>query len=130
VTQALVVDGAALGTRIGLFDNGRLIEVDVAGQENRHGLYWGRVRAIAHAIDGAFVDCGLGADAFLSARDARALSGARRGAPISEQVHEGQALLVQVKRTAQHGKGPRVGTDVALPGLCLVHRPRIDKFLF
>jgi Rne/Rng family ribonuclease len=122
-----VVDGTAQGTRIGLLENGRLIEVDVADRKDRHGIYGGRVRAIAHAIDGAFVDCGLGADAFLSARDARALSGARRGAPISEQVSEGQAVLVQVKRLAQRGKGPRVGTDVALHGLCLVHRPRIGR---
>ncbi len=127
MTRELVVDGTALGTRIGLLENGRLIEVDFVDQEDRHGIYWGRVRAIAHAIDGAFVDCGLGADAFLSARDARALSGARRGAPINEQVSEGQAVLVQLKRLAQHGKGPRVGTDVALSGLCLVHRPRIGR---
>jgi ribonuclease E/ribonuclease G len=36
-------------------------------------------------------------------------------------------VLVQIKRLAQHGKGPRVGTDVALSGLCLVHRPRIGR---
>jgi len=111
-----------------MLESGRLIEVDVADQDSeRHGIYWGRVRAIAHAIDGAFVDCGLDADAFLSARDARALSGARRGASINEQVSEGQALLVQVKRPAQHGKGPRVGTDVALSGIGLIHRPRIGR---
>jgi ribonuclease E/ribonuclease G len=128
LTRALVADRTGQGVRIALLEDRRLIEVDLAeGDSQPNGIYRGRVRAIAHGIDGAFVDCGLGPDAFLSARDARAMSGARRGTPISEQVSEGQAVLVQIKRLAQHGKGPRVGTDVALDGLCLVHRPRIGR---
>lgn len=128
MTRTLVVDRTARGPRLGLLEDGRLIEVDVADPHApAQGLYWGRVRAIAHEIDGAFVDCGLGADAFLSARDARALSGARRGATISAQLSEGQAVLVQVRRAARDGKGPRVATDVALPGICLIHRPRMRR---
>ena len=126
MSQALVVDRMASGVRIGLLEDDRLIEVDLEGQDPAGvgAICLGRVRTVARDLDGAFVDCGLGADAFLDARDARALSGASRSAGIAGQVSEGQAVLVQVRRQAQGGKGPRVTTDIALPGLFLLHRPR------
>jgi ribonuclease G len=125
VSRTLVVDRTARGLLAGLLEDDRLIEVDVAAQEpaGPGAICLGRVRTIARDLDGAFVDCGLGEDAFLGARDARALSGARRSAPIAEQVREGEALLVQVRRAAEGGKGPRVTTDIARPGIFLVHRP-------
>jgi len=125
VSRALIVDRRARGIRLGLLEDDRLIEVDLAYQEPSAlgAICLGRVRTVARDLDGAFVDCGLGADAFLNARDARALSGASRSAGIAGQVSEGQAVLVQVRREAQGGKGPRVTTDIALPGLFLLHRP-------
>jgi ribonuclease G len=126
VSRALVIDRTTRGLRIGLLEADRLIEVDVADQAPAGvgAIYLGRVRTIARDLDGAFVDCGLGADAFLAARDARALSGAGRSARIGEQVSEGQAVLVQIRREALGEKGPRVATDIVLPGIFLVHRPR------
>jgi Rne/Rng family ribonuclease len=131
MSRALVVDRVARGVRIGLLEDDRLIEVDVADQTAAAigAICLGRVRRVAHDLDGAFVDCGLGADAFLGARDARALSGATRSARVGEQVSEGQAVLVQVRRQAERGKGPRLTSDIALPGICLVHRPRLDRAL-
>jgi ribonuclease G len=132
MSRALVVDRISRGIRIGLLEDDRLLEVDVADQDpagapaGMGAICLGRVRTVARDLDGAFVDCGLGADAFLTARDARALSGARRSAAIGEQVSEGQAVLVQIRRQAGRDKGPRVASDIALPGLFLVHRPRSD----
>jgi Rne/Rng family ribonuclease len=129
MSRALVVDRTSRGVRIGLLEDDRLIEVDVADQDPAGigAICLGRVRTVARDLDGAFVDCGLGADAFLGARDARALSGATRSARIGEQVGEGQAVLVQIRRQAGGGKGPRVTTDIVLPGLFLVHRPRSER---
>jgi Rne/Rng family ribonuclease len=128
VIRTLVVGRTARGVRVGLLDEDRLIEVDIAAQSDQVGaICLGRVRTLAKDLDGAFVDCGLSEDAFLSARDARALSRARRGTPVGEQVTEGQAVLVQVRREPQGGKGPRVGTDIALPAICLVYRPRSGR---
>ena len=50
--------------------------------------------------------------------------GARTDAPLGRRLHEGQAVLVQVRREAQGGKGPRLTADVGLVGPCLVYRPR------
>jgi ribonuclease G len=129
MTRALVIDQVPRGVRLGLLQDDRLIEVDLAGQalEAVGAICLGRVRTVAQDLDGAFVDCGLGSDAFLSARDARALAGARRGAPIGEQVREGQPVLVQIRRQAGGGKGPRITADVALPGVFLLHRPRTAR---
>jgi ribonuclease G len=131
VSPALVVDRSGRSVRIGLLEDDRLIEVDLAAAEpcGQGAICLGRVRKVAQDLAGAFVDCGLGEDAFLGARDARALSGAPRSAPISEQVTEGQAVLVQIKREAKNGKGPRVTTDIALPGIFLLHRPRLGQAL-
>ncbi len=127
--STLVVDRMAGRARIGLLEDGRLIEVDVADQSaaGPGAICLGRVRRVAHDLDGAFVDCGLGADAFLTARGARALSGAPRSTGISGQVSEGQAVLVQIKRQPTGEKGARVSTDIALPGICLIHRPRTAR---
>jgi Rne/Rng family ribonuclease len=125
VSRALVVERMCRGLRAGLLEDGRLLDMDVAEEGASLGaICLGRVRRVDPDLDGAFVDCGLGADAFLGARDARALTGATRSAPIRAQVSEGQAVLVQVRRAALGGKGPRVSTDIALPGLLLVHQPR------
>jgi len=126
MSRALVIDQIPRGVRVGVLQDERLIEVDLADQDPGAvgAICLGRVRAVAHDLDGAFVDCSLGADAFLGGRDARALSGAGRRARIGEQVSEGQAVLVQVKRQAEGDKGPRVTADVALSGVFLLYRPR------
>lgn len=129
MSRALVIDQIPRGVRVGVLQDERLIEVDLADQDPGAvgAICLGRVRTVAHDLDGAFVDCSLGADAFLGARDARALSGARRRARIGEQVSEGQAVLVQVKRQAEGDKGPRVTADVALSGVFLLYRPRTAR---
>ncbi len=71
--------------------------------------YMGRVRRIEPGINGAFVDIGLGTDAFLRARDA-GIPGERskRKSRIGEILHEGAAVAVRVVADAFADKGPRV----------------------
>ena len=127
MSRELVTEVTPFGARAGLLEGGRLLEVSLADADSvpvRGQIFLGRVRTIDHDLDAAFVDCGLGEDGYLSARDARMLSGQSRGAPIGRQLHEGQAVLVQGRRDPQGGKGPRLTGDVALAGPCLVFRPR------
>ena len=127
MSRELVIEPTPFGILAGLLEDGRLVEVSFADPETgsvRDQVFLGRVRAIDHDLDAAFVDCGLGQDAFLSARDAAALSGQPRGTPIGRQVTEGQAVVVQGRRDAGAGKGPRVSGDVALAGLHVILQPR------
>jgi Rne/Rng family ribonuclease len=82
------------------------------------------VRRVGRDLNAAFVDCGLGADAWLGARDARFLVAAGRDAPIDRMLGEGQGVLVQVRRGPADGKGPQVTGDIALAGAYLVLRSR------
>ncbi len=71
--------------------------------------YRGRVRRIEPGINGAFVDIGIGADAFLRARDAApADDKGKRRARIAEIIHEGEGIDVRVVADSFADKGPRV----------------------
>jgi ribonuclease G len=127
MTRELVIEPTPFGARAALLADGRLLEIGLADRDlpSVRGVVWlARVRAIDHALDAAFVDCGLSEYGWLGARDARALSGRARDAPIGRLLHEGQAVIVQGRRDARDGKGPRLTGDIALAGPCLVYRPR------
>lgn len=72
-------------------------------------VYRGRVRRIDAGLNGAFVDIGLGGEAYLRARDASEPGGkVRRNTRIAERVHEGAQVDVRVVADGFADKGPRV----------------------
>lgn len=122
----LVIEPTPFGLRAGLLAAGRLFEVslvDADAMPIRGQVWLGRVRAIDHDLDAAFVDYGLGEDGWLAARDVPLASDQMRGTPIGQRLHEGQGVIVQVRRDPQGGKGARLTGDVALTGSCLIYRP-------
>jgi Ribonuclease G/E len=123
----LVIETTPFGPRAALLEGGRLVEiglVDAALGAPCGQVVLGRVRAVDRDLDAAFVDCGLAEDGWLGARDARLLPGRATDTPLARRLHEGQAVVVQVRREAQGGKGPRLTADIGLVGPCLVYRPR------
>ena len=89
MSRELVIEATPFGLRAALLEDGRLLEIsiaDAAGGAPRGSVLLGRVRAIDHALDAAFVDCGSSEDGWLGVRDARLLSGDARGAPIDRQL--------------------------------------------
>ncbi len=95
-------------------------------------VYLGRVRRILSGLNGAFVDIGIGTDAFLRASAARYADrfgpsnreqsrGSEEERPrIGDFVTEGQAVVVQVARPGVDDKGPMVTTELSLPGRYVV----------
>lgn len=72
-------------------------------------VYRGRVRRVDHGLNGAFVDIGTGAEAYLRARDASdPADRAPRNARIGERVNEGAQIDVRVVADGFAHKGPRV----------------------
>ena len=127
MSAELVVARSPFGLAAALLEDGRLVELDLldeAGADPRGQIRLGRVRVLDRDLGAAFVDCGLGADAWLGAREARLLAGAGRDVAIDRMLGEGQGVLVQVRRGALGGKGPQVTGDIALAGMYLVLRPR------
>ena len=126
MSSELVVERSPFGLMGALLEDGGLVEFDLLDElrdDPRGDIVLGRVRAVDPDLGAAFVDCGLAADAWLGARDARFLAGAGRDAPIERMLCEGQGVLVQVRQGPAGGKAPRVTGDIALVGVRLVLRP-------
>jgi len=72
------------------------------------GVYRGRVIKIEKGMGAAFIDIGIGENAFLS----RATS-----------LHEGEVIIVQIAREAASGKAPTVRREISISGSYFVYRP-------
>ena len=128
---------------VALKEDGRLTELmfDRPDQGRLVGdIFLGRVEAVLPGIQAAFVDIGQEKAAFLHASDLSADAsngdggdeagqrshGRRRQrptVPIQEVLQRGEKLLVKVTKDAISTKGPRVTTEIALPGRFLVYMP-------
>lgn len=127
MSRELILEATPFGARAAILVDGRLSEVRFADREApdiRGQIFLGRVKRVDATLDAAFVDCGVGQDAYLTGRDARWLGEHERGTPIDRQLTEGQTVLVQGKRAASDDKGARVTADLQLTGIYLVLRPR------
>lgn len=114
-------------TRIALVADGKLREISLETETKHSALgsvYLGKVTKILKSANAAFVDCGLERATFLSGNDARSLiSEDRKQLNISELVHEGEKIIVQLIKEPIGHKGAQVRTGILLPGRFLVFRP-------
>ena len=86
-------------------------------------VFLGRVRRVVPAMEAAFVDIGQEKDAFLGLSDARAqphFGPNNEIDKISDYVHEGEAILVQVLTDARETKGAKITKRVNVTGDTLV----------
>jgi len=80
-------------------------------------IFKGRVENVLPGIEAAFVDVGMGRNAFLYVNDVLPPPGVNgRRAGIRELLRPGQEIVVQVAKDPLGGKGPRVTMRVNLPG--------------
>jgi ribonuclease G len=142
----IVINCEKLETRVALVENGSLEEYNVEreGDENIVGsIFKGRVKNIEPGLKAMFVDIGFEKNAFLHFWDAipAALDGGieevRRGRPKEKRITSkdipkiypvGSEVLVQVTKGAIGTKGPRITTNISLPGRFLVLMPLNDQF--
>ncbi|HKD11071.1 MAG TPA: Rne/Rng family ribonuclease [Thermoanaerobaculia bacterium] len=138
--REILVNATPPETRVAVTEDGRAVEVFHERRRHRSlvgNVYLGRVHRVLPGIQAAFVSIGLDRDAFLYVEDAVArlddfdgepekddLPGGRGERPrIDELVKEGQELVVQVTKDPLSGKGPRVTTNLSLPGRTVVYLP-------
>jgi ribonuclease G len=124
---------------VALLEDGRLVEImyDRPDQGRLVGdIFLGKVEAVLPGIQAAFVNIGTEKAGFLHASDLEYESdedeengengGRRRNrkeVPIQDAIRQGQDLLVQVTKEAMGTKGPRLTTQISLPGRFLVFMP-------
>jgi len=148
VRKELLVNATPPETRVAFTEDGRTVEVfhERRGRQGFVGnVYKGRVHRVLPGMQAAFVAIGLDRDAFLYVEDAvprpvdaesgevgddTLVPGAalREDRPrIDDVLKEGQEIVVQVTKDPLSGKGPRVTTNIAVPGRTLVYLPGVPE---
>lgn len=132
MSEEILVNVTPQETRVAVVENGVLQEVFIE-RSNRRGLvgniYKGKVCRVLPGMQAAFVDIGLERAAFLHASDIiPELNGERleptgQTEPISQLLHEGKTLAVQVIKDPLGTKGARLTTHITIPARYLVFMP-------
>ena len=129
MTKRILIETGAAETRAALQDGDRLVQYQVQPTwraEVVGSIYRGVVRNVNRSLEAAFLDLGLGKDAFLNAREWPGCHEGRHR-PLHEVLKPGQVVLVQVAREAIGGKGATVTGYVSLPGRYLVLVPENER---
>ncbi len=141
--KEIIINSTSSETRIALLEDEQLVELFVERPENERtvgDIYLGKVRKVIEGMRAAFVDIGWNQDAFLHFSDVG--SGALSldnlaGGSLSEEDIElddrgraerakltvGENILVQIIKEPIGTKGPRITSQLALPGRFCVLMP-------
>jgi len=142
----IIVETATHETRIAMLEDNHLVELLVERPEHERvvgNICKGVVTAVIPSIQAAFVDIGMDKAAFLQASDVTGGAdwidfddeenqgsgpgkGKEREYRIQEMVKEGQEVVVQITKESIGTKGPRVTSQISLPGRFLVLVPHAD----
>jgi ribonuclease G len=142
--KEIMINSTEHETRAALLEDGKLVEFLVKNSEERRivgNIYKGRIKTVLPGMQAAFVDIGLEKAAFLHSSDigqvtdsdrydadedeeapAEIIRKARR-AGIETVLKDGQEILVQVIKEPISTKGPRVTSEISIPGRYLVMVP-------
>jgi len=129
----ILINSSPSETRVALTEQGLLQEIYIE-RNNKRGpvgnIYMGRVVRVMPGMQAAFVDIGLEKAGFIHAADI-ALMGPDgfevpqpQGLSITQLLHDGQFLVVQVAKEPIATKGARLTTHLSIAARYLVHMPR------
>ena len=140
--KEIIINSTSSETRIALLEDESLVELFVERPENERtvgDIYMGKVRKVIEGMRAAFIDIGWSQDAFLHFSDigSGALSLENLAGSISEDDIElddrgraerakltvGENILVQIIKEPIGTKGPRITSQLALPGRFCVLMP-------
>jgi ribonuclease G len=147
IHKEVIINAESLETRVAVLEDGKLEEftIERSTEERLVGsIYKGKVRNLEDGLKAAFVDIGFEKNSFLHYWDivpAPFDSGVevverepkRRDKPritqkdIPRLYPPGSDIIVQVTKGPIGSKGPRVTTNLALPGRYLVLLPNSDQ---
>jgi ribonuclease G len=145
--EEIIINAEALETRVAVMEEGRLEEFTIERTEEERlvgSIYKGKVRNLEDGLKAAFVDIGFEKNAFLhywdivptgfdSGVELVERDGRRREKPkitqrdIPRLYPPGSEIIVQVTKGPIGTKGPRVTTNLVLPGRFLVLLPNSDQ---
>jgi len=157
VVNDLIIDVTPSDISIALLEDKRLVELHKEKSDNQYAggnIYLGRVKKVMPGLNAAFIDIGYERDAFLHYLDMgpqfRSLNSylktalSRKGklpglskfrnepdidknGKITDILTGGQLIIVQVTKEPISTKGPRLTSEISIPGRNLVLMPFSDK---
>ena len=142
MSEEILINITPQETRVAIVENGVLQEVRIERLRSRGlvgNIYKGRVCRVMPGMDAAFVDIGLEKAAFLHAADicrppeiangelGESRECERKDESITEMLHDGQEVCVQVVKDQLGTKGARLTTHVTIPSRYLVLMPNADN---
>jgi ribonuclease G len=145
--KEVIINAETLETRVGVLEEGKLEEFNIerTTEERLVGsIFKGRVRNLEDGLKAMFVDIGFEKNAFLhywdivpnqfdSGVEIVEREGRKRDKPkitqkdVPRLYPPGSDIIVQVTKGPIGTKGPRVTTNVVLPGRYLVLLPNSDQ---
>jgi ribonuclease G len=143
--REILINKTSKETRLAILEDEQLVELYYERKhEERHlgDIYKGIVSAVLPGMQAAFVDIGTEKSGFLHVsdmvselsedydinRDNRRSRGrsSRPQPSIESQLKRGQEILVQITKEPLGTKGPRLTTQISLPGRFLVYMPFVS----
>jgi ribonuclease G len=148
--KEVVISCERLERRVAVLEGGRLEEFSIERESDRQisgSIYKGKVKNLEPGLKAMFVDIGLDKNAFLHYWDAipaaiddgvEAIERAGKGGQRKKQQRitandipkiypPGSEIIVQVTKGPIGTKGPRITTNISLPGRYLVLSPFEDR---
>ncbi len=125
MSEEILINVTPQETRVAVVENGVLQEVHIERTRNRGivgNVYKGKVCRILPGMQAAFVEIGLDRAAFLQLSDIRS-NGGEPPQNITDVLHDGQEVVVQVIKDPIGTKGARLTTQLTLPARYLVYMP-------
>lgn len=127
MSEEILINLTPMETRVALVENGVLQEVYIERTRRRGivgNIYKGKVVRVLPGMQAAFVDIGLERAAFIHVAEVAKPSAENETLSISQLLHEGQYLIVQVTKDPIGSKGGRLTTHLSLPSRYLVYMPQ------
>ena len=133
MSSEILISSDPWENRVAILENGVLAELYIEREEKVIGsIYKGRVQNVLPGMGAAFVDIGLGRNAFLYVDDINKqplnigdveITSGHSGFTISDKVKKGDDVLVQIVKEPRGLKGARISTNISLPGRYLILMP-------
>ncbi|MBM7854518.1 ribonuclease G [Desulfohalotomaculum tongense] len=131
--KEIVVNVREEESRVAVLEDRQLVEIYIERGQNQRlvgNIYKGRVENVLPGMQAAFVNIGLEKNAFLYVEDAVNTRGElQHGSErpnINDVLKQGQEINVQIIKEPIGSKGPRVTTNITLPGRYIVLMPTVD----